>query len=191
MKRGETWSTELAMGAFVECPLAGSHRVRVLYHDTIRIANEKTLAGLVYCGSEPFTLVVKKRPVRVTRRGRQIVVRAIDKLDPRQRRKVIIGEFGLGNEAFLPKTSAAGAIMARGWEAVPQLIDALDQLGRVAAQTLLGTSESLGRLRGQWFEVAGVATRVTYHPAALLRNASYKRPTWEDMQVVRDHLLRG
>lgn len=61
-------------------------------------------------------------------------------------------------------------------------------LGRVAAQALLSTEESLGRLRGRWFEVAGVATRVTYHPAALLRNENLKRPTWQDMQIVRDRL---
>lgn len=63
-------------------------------------------------------------------------------------------------------------------------------LGRVAAQTLLATAESLGRLRGRWHEVRGVPTRATYHPAALLRDSQYKRPTWEDMQVVRDR-LRG
>ena len=62
-------------------------------------------------------------------------------------------------------------------------------LGRVAAQTLLGMDRSLGRMRGEWFEVLGVPTRVTYHPAALLRNTQYKRPTWEDMQIVRDRLL--
>jgi len=61
-------------------------------------------------------------------------------------------------------------------------------LGRVAAQTLLQTDQPLGRLRGHWHKVRGVPTRVTYHPAALLRNASWKRPTWEDMQVVRDRL---
>lgn len=61
-------------------------------------------------------------------------------------------------------------------------------LGRVAAQALLGTDRPLGRLRGEWFEVLGVPTRATYHPAALLRNSSFKRPTWEDMQVVRDRL---
>jgi DNA polymerase len=61
-------------------------------------------------------------------------------------------------------------------------------LGRVAAQNILDTDESLGRLRGRWHEVAGVPVRVTYHPAALLRNASWKRPTWEDMQLVRDRL---
>ncbi|MEZ5331387.1 MAG: uracil-DNA glycosylase [Thermoanaerobaculia bacterium] len=63
-------------------------------------------------------------------------------------------------------------------------------LGRVAAQTLLGSDQSLGRLRGTWHAVRGVPTRVTYHPAALLRNVSFKRPTWEDMQVVMERLTQ-
>jgi uracil-DNA glycosylase len=57
-------------------------------------------------------------------------------------------------------------------------------LGRVAAQSLLGTDQPVGRLRSRWHEVRGVPLRVTYHPAALLRNASLKRPTWEDMKEV-------
>lgn len=63
-------------------------------------------------------------------------------------------------------------------------------LGRVAAQTLLGNDSPIGRMRGQWFRVQGIPTMVTYHPAALLRNSGLKRPTWEDMQQVRD-LLRS
>lgn len=62
-------------------------------------------------------------------------------------------------------------------------------LGRTAAQTLLGSDQPIGRLRGRWYSLAGTALRVTYHPAALLRSADLKRPTWEDMQVVRDRLL--
>lgn len=62
-------------------------------------------------------------------------------------------------------------------------------LGRVAAQNLLDTTAPLGRLRGRWHDFNGVPVRATYHPAALLRNASWKRPTWEDMQVVRDRLV--
>ena len=61
-------------------------------------------------------------------------------------------------------------------------------LGRYAAQTLLGTDASLTRLRGEWHDLQGIPLRVTYHPAALLRNAAWKRPTWEDMQAVRDFL---
>lgn len=61
-------------------------------------------------------------------------------------------------------------------------------LGRIAAQSLLGSNESMARMRGAWYEVRGVPTRVTYHPAALLRNPALKRPTWEDLQLVRDRL---
>ena len=64
-------------------------------------------------------------------------------------------------------------------------------LGRVAAQTLLGNASPIGRMRGQWFKVLGIPTMVTYHPAALLRNPALKRPTWEDMQQVRDFLRSG
>jgi DNA polymerase len=64
-------------------------------------------------------------------------------------------------------------------------------LGRVAAQTLLGNDSPIGRMRGQWFQVQGIPTMVTYHPAALLRNQALKRPTWEDLQQVRDLLRAG
>jgi uracil-DNA glycosylase family 4 len=58
-------------------------------------------------------------------------------------------------------------------------------LGRFAAQTLLQTTESMGRLRGKIFEYQGAKLIPTYHPAALLRNAHWKRPTWEDLKLVR------
>lgn len=67
----------------------------------------------------------------------------------------------------------------------PRLLVAL---GRVAAQALLGNESPIGQLRGRWYQVFGVPTMVTYHPAALLRNQALKRPTWEDMQQVRDRL---
>ncbi|HEY0513289.1 MAG TPA: uracil-DNA glycosylase [Thermoanaerobaculia bacterium] len=68
---------------------------------------------------------------------------------------------------------------------------ALVALGKVAAQTLLGNDSPIGRMRGQWFQVQGIPTMVTYHPAALLRNPALKRPTWEDIQQVRDLLHSG
>lgn len=58
-------------------------------------------------------------------------------------------------------------------------------LGTFAAQTLLQTKEPIGRLRGRIHRYYGVPLIVTYHPAALLRNPSWKRPTWEDVQLAR------
>ncbi|HEX5829615.1 MAG TPA: uracil-DNA glycosylase, partial [Gemmatimonadaceae bacterium] len=57
--------------------------------------------------------------------------------------------------------------------------------GTFAAQTLLDTKLPLGKLRGQVHEYHGVPLVVTYHPAALLRNPSWKRPTWEDVKLAR------
>ncbi len=56
-------------------------------------------------------------------------------------------------------------------------------LGTFAAQTLLDTKTSIGKLRGQVHAYHGVPLVVTYHPAALLRNPAWKRPTWEDVQL--------
>ncbi len=58
-------------------------------------------------------------------------------------------------------------------------------LGRVAAQNLLRTKTPLGKLRGRIHYYNGVKTIVTYHPAALLRNPHFKRPTWEDMKLLK------
>lgn len=58
-------------------------------------------------------------------------------------------------------------------------------LGTFAAQTLLQTSQPIGKLRGIVHRYYGVPLIVTYHPAALLRNSAWKRPTWEDVQLAR------
>ncbi len=59
-------------------------------------------------------------------------------------------------------------------------------LGRIAAQTLLETTSSLGRLRGRVHTYReDILLMVTYHPAALLRNPQWKRPVWEDVQQLR------
>lgn len=55
-------------------------------------------------------------------------------------------------------------------------------LGRVAAHTLLATTDTIGRLRFQAHQYKGIPVRITYHPAALLRNADLKRPAWEDLK---------
>lgn len=65
----------------------------------------------------------------------------------------------------------------------PKLILAL---GTFAAQTLLKTKEPLGKLRGRFHMYENIKLMVTYHPAALLRNPNWKRPTWEDVKMFRE-----
>lgn len=61
-------------------------------------------------------------------------------------------------------------------------------LGSVAAQNLLETTETIGRLRGSVHKFRGVKVVCTYHPAYLLRNPSAKKQTWEDMKLLMREL---
>jgi DNA polymerase len=63
-------------------------------------------------------------------------------------------------------------------------------MGNAAAQTLLNTKQSLGALRNRVHRFRGIPVIVTYHPAALLRNPNWKRPTWDDVRIAR-RLLDG
>jgi uracil-DNA glycosylase family 4 len=57
-------------------------------------------------------------------------------------------------------------------------------LGACAAQALLRTKESIGKLRGRSHDFRGIKVYATYHPAYLLRNPPAKRDVWEDMKIV-------
>lgn len=89
-----------------------------------------------------------------------------------------------GNRNPMPdEVTACTPYLVRQFELIrPRTILAL---GTFAAQTLLQTKLAIGKLRGQVHKYHGVPLIVTYHPAALLRNPSWKRPTWEDVQLVR------
>ena len=64
----------------------------------------------------------------------------------------------------------------------PEIILAV---GKVAGNTLLDRSSSLSTLRDKEHDFYGIPLMVTYHPAALLRNSQWKRPTWEDVKLLR------
>jgi len=89
-----------------------------------------------------------------------------------------------GNRNPLPEeVKACSPYLIRQIELIrPRVILAF---GTFAAQTLLDTKLSIGKLRTQIHRYYGVPLIVTYHPAALLRNPSWKRPTWDDVQLAR------
>jgi DNA polymerase len=57
-------------------------------------------------------------------------------------------------------------------------------LGAVAAQNLLNTTVSIGKLRGKIHSYRGAKVVCTYHPAFLLRSPGFKKETWEDMKML-------
>ena len=70
----------------------------------------------------------------------------------------------------------------------PKLIVAL---GRIAAMTLLRSKDSLTNMRNKIHKYENIDLIATYHPAALLRNPNFKKPTWEDFKLIRDKYING
>ena len=61
-------------------------------------------------------------------------------------------------------------------------------LGRVAAQNLLQTTESIGRLRGRVHNYQSIPVIVLYHPAYLLRSPLEKRKVLQDLLLAHQAL---
>lgn len=64
-------------------------------------------------------------------------------------------------------------------------------VGSFSGKLLTGRDKvALGELRGEVHSYHGVPLVVTYHPAALLRNARWTRSFWEDLQLLREVMDR-
>ena len=67
-------------------------------------------------------------------------------------------------------------------------------LGTTAAKAILSTPQSLGKLRGKWYEYKTISLEstidvlVSYHPAFLLRSPNYKKEAWSDLQMLQKKL---
>jgi len=64
-------------------------------------------------------------------------------------------------------------------------------MGRFAVQSLLQTTEPIGKLRGRVHQYQGVPVVVTYHPAYLLRNPADKAKAWADLCLAVKTLQQG
>ncbi len=89
-----------------------------------------------------------------------------------------------GNRNPLPQElSECEPYLVRQIELVhPKIILAM---GRFAVQSLLRTTEPIGKLRGRVHQFQGVPLIVTYHPAYLLRNLEDKAKAWDDLCLAR------
>ncbi|MGJ7581640.1 uracil-DNA glycosylase [Variovorax sp. RHLX14] len=82
----------------------------------------------------------------------------------------------------------ADGFLAQAEALAPRVIMAM---GPLAAQSLLRSTEPLGRLRGRAAPMAalnGVPVVATYHPAYLLRNMADKARAWADLCLAADQV---
>lgn len=58
-------------------------------------------------------------------------------------------------------------------------------LGRIAAQSIISPDFKITKSRGIWYNKKNCDIIATYHPSALLRDESKKRPAWEDFKAIQ------
>lgn len=62
-------------------------------------------------------------------------------------------------------------------------------LGRIAGTAIISPTFKITKQRGQWIERKGYWITSTFHPSALLRDESKKRPAWEDFKSIKQKLV--
>jgi len=152
------------VSACTQCPLCESRKQTVF-------SDGSAHAEVMFVGEAPGADEDAQGVPFVGRAG-QLLTRIIERVMKMQREEVYICNAVKcrppGNRD--PQASEKAACLpylSRQLELVkPKVIVAL---GRHAANTLLETDESIGRLRGRWYFYQGIPLRVTYHPAYILR----------------------
>jgi len=61
-------------------------------------------------------------------------------------------------------------------------------LGLAATRGILDKKIKMNECRGKWYQRGDLMIMPTYHPAAILRNPSLKKPAWEDFQQISQTL---
>lgn len=62
-------------------------------------------------------------------------------------------------------------------------------LGRISAMAIINPNFRITKERGLWLERKGYWITATYHPSALLRDESKKRPAWEDFKAIKAKMI--
>ena len=179
MRLGSLKTIAKAVEACTRCPLyktanhgvpgEGDPKARLVCVGEAPGASEDE-TGLPFVGAAGGLLTKILAAVELTRE--EVFITNVVKHRPPQNRNPTPGEI-----------EACSPYLIRQLELIkPKVIVAF---GTFAAQTLLNTKTPIGKLRGEVHRYHGIPLVVTYHPAALLRNPSWKRPTWEDVKLAR------
>lgn len=60
--------------------------------------------------------------------------------------------------------------------------------GRISTRLLTGSTTGITRIHGTFYDFHGIPILPTFHPSAVLRNPEWRRPVWEDLKSLREHL---
>lgn len=171
------------LGDCIRCPLHQQGRTQIVF------GTGSPYADLMFIGEAPGADEDKQGEPFVGRAG-QLLNNMINAMGLKREDVYIANVIKCrppGNRTPVPEECAVcSPFLLRQVEVIaPKVIVAL---GAVAAKTLLAVNQSMGSLRGRWYEFHGVPLVVTFHPAYLLRNPPAKKDAWQDLQLVMKRL---
>jgi len=191
---------DTASGASVECDVSSAPTLQVLQQEVAactrcgELARERTQtvfgvgnphARLCFVGEAPGADEDRQGEPFVGRAG-QLLTKIIEACRMKREDVYILNMIKCrppGNRNPLPEELAnCRGFLERQLALIrPQFLCCL---GAVAAHNLLGTTLSIGKLRGKLHTCRGAKVVCTYHPAYLLRNPAAKKDTWDDMKLL-------
>lgn len=123
---GARWKTSLRMESFVAALPPGQYSIRILYHDSVCIADEADVDGLILFSSDPITLTVLPMEIPQGDVDAAKVRELLASIDDKRKPKVVAGTYGKWAHEFLSPDSAQGKLLALGLPAVPPLLETLE-----------------------------------------------------------------
>jgi hypothetical protein len=129
---GETWEVELALASYVKISSAGKYEAQVLYADSGIIADIDTpgvLDRMIVFRSETFELHVEHGPkiaIRLKQDEMETAKALIRRLKGDEPLRILIGDYVDKHHDFISPDSPQGALLNMAWQAVPALIEALE-----------------------------------------------------------------
>ncbi|HEY0982082.1 hypothetical protein [Schlesneria sp.] len=129
---GDTSETKLSMSDYVDIQVPGEYKVQVLYHDQIDIGQVEDvllLERLIVLKSEPFVVRVEHGPkitIELQPVSMQQARDLIRKLDGNQKLRMVVGKYTDNFHKFLDPKSAQGELLTMSWQAVPALLESLE-----------------------------------------------------------------
>lgn len=122
---GDSFSADLDLNLYLRPLPPGRYLVRAQYADSRAISELRDLRGCIFFLSEPFTLTVEPREIRVSSEERGGIRESILRLKDAGRVKIVEGSYSPSFHTFIAPESEPGQILQRDWKAVPDLIQAL------------------------------------------------------------------
>lgn len=121
----DSWTTTLDVASYLPALTPGEYTLRVMYHDGITIADWDDVGGLIVSYSPEIHLTVKPLIVRPQAGAATEIRKRVASIHD-EPMKIVGGTYGKWAYDFVPPDSDRGNVLSMGLDALPTLLEILD-----------------------------------------------------------------